>query len=115
MGECTATGSGPACQQAAHHNFAEANIIGFGPAEDRGGTESAMGQGQGTTSEKGRVKGKYTTKPRSFRMWALLRKRKNMTRTIYNTTIYNTMRGGPLAEIRPVSPLPCTAESGPVP
>src|SRR5437870_12889763 len=39
------------------HIFAEANIIGCGSAKDRGGTESAMGQSQSTTSEKGRVKG----------------------------------------------------------
>jgi len=56
MGEGTAAGSDPAYQQAAHHIFAEANIIGCGSAEDRSGTESTMGQDQGTTSEKSCVK-----------------------------------------------------------
>ena len=51
MGEGTAAGSDPTYQQAAPHIFAEANFIGGGSAEDRGGTESAMGQSQGTTSE----------------------------------------------------------------
>jgi len=58
MGEGAPTGSDPAYQYAAHNTFAEANIIGCGSAEDRSGTESTMGQGQGTTSEKACVKGK---------------------------------------------------------
>jgi hypothetical protein len=45
MGEGTAAGADPACQQAAHNICAEANIVGCGSAEDRGGTECAMGQG----------------------------------------------------------------------
>jgi hypothetical protein len=57
-----------------------------------------MGQGQGTT-KKGCVSEKEQQSPRPVRMWALLRKRKNMTRKIYNT-----MTGELLAETRPVSP-----------
>ncbi len=66
MGEGAATSSDPAYQYAAHNIFAEANIVGCCSAEDRSGTESTMGQSQGTTSEKGCVKGKRTTKPTSF-------------------------------------------------
>jgi hypothetical protein len=110
MGEGTATGSDPACQQAAHHNFAEARIIGCGPAEDRGGAESAMGQGQGTTSEKGRVKGKIHNKAQDLSEVGFAAKRQT-----HNHTIFNPMKAGPLAEIRPIWPWPCTAESGPAP